>query len=427
MDGVISQHRSLPREIRVAIIGAGAMGKGLFYQTTITPGIRCVAVADIDLKRARACVESMERKHRVVNTLGELDQAVDEGTVAICEDGSLPATSGWVDVLLESSNSIIPAAHFSVMALQQGKHLILMNSGIDLLFGPRFRELAEQNGVVYTSCDGDQPGVIKRLVGEVRFWGFDLVMAGNIKGFLDRYSNATTIVPEADKRGIGYKMATAFTDGTQLNIEMSLVANALGLSTVRPGMSGPRAKHVREAFDLFDFTAIRERGEAVVDYLLGAEPDGGVFVVAYCDHQYQRRMMEYYKMGRGPFYLFYRPYHLVHVEAMRCVAEAVLEKRALLSPEHGFQTNVYAYAKRPLRKREKLDGIGGYTCYGLIDNCRDQAGTPGLPICLSEDVVVTRDFSRDEKILMSDIGYDPDRFDFRLHSEALEASRKIGP
>jgi predicted homoserine dehydrogenase-like protein len=138
-------------------------------------------------------------------------------------------------------------------------------------------------------------------------------MAGNIKGFLDRYSNPTAIVPEADKRGLGYRMATAYTDGTKLNVEMALLANGLGLSASRPGMTGPPARHVQDALRLFDLAATHERGEAVVDYVLGAQPGGGVFVVGFCDDPYQRRMMEYYKMGPGPFFLFSRPYHLCHV------------------------------------------------------------------------------------------------------------------
>ena len=409
----------LKTNIRVAIIGMGAMGKGLFYQCHITPGLECVAIADIRLERAVACAEWLKREYRVVRTLDDLHEAVRRGMVAVCEDGDLLARCEVVDALVEASNSIIPAGQFSLTALEHRRHLIMMNAEADLLFGPVLLQRAQDNGVTYTSCDGDQPGVIKRLVEDLQLWGFELVMAGNIKGFLDRYANPTTIIPEADKRNLDYKMATAYTDGTKLCIEMALVANGVGLSTRTPGMRGPRASQVQEVFSLFDFEALWQDKQPFVDYILGAEPGGGVFAVGYCDNDYQKAMLQYYKMGDGPFYLFYRPYHLCHVEAMACIAEAVLHQRALLQPTYGFRTDVYAYAKRDLRTGEKLDGIGGYHCYGLIENCTWNDGHAGLPICLAEDVTLKREVRQDEKIFLHDVSFDPERFDFALYFGAM--------
>jgi predicted homoserine dehydrogenase-like protein len=419
--------KELKTNIKVAIVGMGAMGKGLFYQCQITPGLECVAIADIRVERAVACVEGLKREYRIVRTLEALHEAVRRGLVAVCEDGELLARCESVDALIESSNSIIPAGQFSVTALEHGKHLILMNAEVDLLFGPALLQRAQDNGVVYTSCDGDQHGVIKRLVDDLQLWGFELVMAGNIKGFLDRYSNPTTIIPEADKRNLDYRMAAAFTDGTKLCIEMALVANGLGLATRQPGMYGPRASDVQEVFSLFDLEALWRDQQPFVDYILGAEPGGGVFAVGYCDNDYQKSMLRYYKMGDGPFYLFYRPYHLCHVEAMAGIAAAVLHKRALLHPTYGFRTNVYAYAKRDLRKGEKLDGIGGYHCYGLIENCTWNDSHAGLPICLAEDVTLERDVRQDEKILLNDVSFDPQRFDFALYAQAVKHSQPASP
>lgn len=398
------------------------MGKGLFYQCHITPGIECVVMADIKIERTMACAEWMRRDYRVVNNIDAMNQTIREEKIAICEDGDLAARCELVDVLIEASNSIGEAAQFSITALEHQKHLVLMNAEIDLIFGPYFLKLARENGVVYTSCDGDQHGVIKHLVDDLELWGFNLVMAGNIKGFLDRYSNPTKIVPEADMRHLDYKMATAYTDGTKLCTEMALVANALGLSTLVPGMHGPRVNHVKDVFNFFDLNVLWRRQQPVVDYILGAEPGGGVFAIGYCDDEYQQSMLFYYKMGQGPFYLFYRPYHLCHIEAIACVADAFLNRRSLLQPIHGFRTNVYAYAKRDLRKGEKLDGIGGYTCYGLIEDCPQNEDRQGLPSCLAEDVTLKRDIFKDEKILMSDIHDVHDRFDFTLYAKAVECS-----
>ena len=417
---LLNRLKALQSSMRVAIVGIGSMGKGLFYQCQITPGIECVAMVDIKVERAINCAVWMKRDYRVVDSLGAMEETIRQGGIAICEDGDLAAECGLVDVLIESSNSIGAAGQFSVTAIEHGKHVVLMNAEADLTFGPYLMDLAQSNGSVYTSCDGDQYGVIKHLIDDLQLWGFELVMAGNIKGFLDRYSNPTKIIPEADRRNLDYLMATAYTDGTKLCVEMALVSNAFGLCTLVPGMRGPRASHVRDVFHLFDFDRLWQDKQPFVDYILGAEPGGGVFTVGYCDDDYQKSMLSYYKMGEGPFYLFYRPYHLCHVEAMGCVAKAFLDGHSLLQPIHGFRTNVYAYAKRDLRKGEKLDGIGGYTCYGLIENCGQDKNPSGLPICLAEGVKLVRDVSRDEKIFMSDIESDPHRFDFVLYGRAMK-------
>ncbi len=407
------------------MIGAGAMGKGLFYQFHITPGIRCAGLADLDLRRAVACAEWLGTPYRIVTTPEAAAEAVSAGRVAVCADGRILAQCPVGDVLLETSSAIAPAARFVLDGIESGKHIVLMNAEVDLAFGPRLLERARERGVVYTSCDGDQHGVLARMVDELRLWGFEFVMAGNIKGFLDRYSNPTAIVPEADKRNLDYRMCTAYTDGTKLNIEMALLANGLGAKAPCTGMRGPAAREVNEVFDLFDFAALTAEGTPVVDYVLGAEPGGGVFAVGRCTNPYQRDMLHYYKRGRGPFFLFYRPYHLCHIEAVRCIAEAVLEKKALLQPDFGFRTNVYAYAKKDLPAGTVLDGLGGYCCYGLIENTVTRPADPGLPICLSEGVTLRRAIAKAERIATRDAAWDAGRFDFDLYDQALAASDRL--
>jgi predicted homoserine dehydrogenase-like protein len=421
MIDVLTRLKSLSRPIRVAIIGVGSAGKGLFYQCSVTPGIQCVALADLHVGKAVEAARAFGRTFRVVDQPADLEDAIQRGEVAICADGEMPARCESADVLIDASSAIADGGRFACAAIETGKDVVMMNAEADLIFGPYLMHLAQQKGVVYTSCDGDQPGCLRRLIDEVCLWGFELVMAGNIKGFLDRYSNPTKIIPEADKRFLDHKMCAGYTDGTKLSIEMALVANAFDLVTMVPGMHGPRATRLVEVFDLFDFAAIRAGGRGVVDYVLGSRPYGGVFVVGYCDNPYQQSMLGWFpsEVGQGPFYIFDRPYHLVHIEAMRCVAEAFLDRQPLLQPTHGFKTNVYAYAKRALRPGEKLDGVGGYTCYGLIENCADNRLRSGVPICLAENVVLRRDVAQDEKLFLEDVAYDPNRFDYRLYSQAV--------
>lgn len=398
------------------------MGKGLLYQSHITPGIECVAVCDIDIQRCINALTWLQLPYQVVNSPNEMYEAIARRSVAVCDDGLLVSRCEMLEVVIEASSSIGPVAKQAITALEHHKHLALVNSEIDLTFGPILSLIARKNGVICTSCDGDQHGVLKQMIDDIQLWGFELVMAGNIKGFLDRYANPTTIIPEADKRALDYRMCTAFTDGTKLNIEMAIIANAYDLTVKTPGMYGPRAAHVEEVFQSFNFDLLWKSRRPFVDYILGAEPGGGVFVIGYCDNPYQQEMLSYYKMGNGPYYLFYRPYHLCHIEAMGTILRYVANGRSFLSPAYGFQTNVYAYAKQKLDQGERLDGVGGYTCYGKIENLKDNIANPGLPICLSENVVLKCAIDKDQKILMTDTSCDPDRTDFELYTEALKQS-----
>ena len=353
-----------------------------------------------------------------------MHNAIRQGKLAICEDGNLAASCEDVDIFIEATNSTPAGGKFALTAIENNKHLIMMNYEADLMFGPYLMHLAEQSGLVYTVCDGDQPTVIKHLVDEIEFMGFQLVMAGNIKGYLDRHINPTSIIPEADKRNLGHKMCSSYTDGTKLCVEMAVLANGLGLSTAVPGMHGPRVKDINEIFEHFDFDTLWKNKQPLVDYILGAKPKGGIFAVGYTDNKYQQDRLPP-EMGPGPFYLFYRPYHLCHFETMVSVAEIALNKRPVLKPDFGFRTNVYSYAKRNIRKGEKLDGMGGYTCYGLIENCTDNEKDPGIPICLSDNVTLKHDTPKDEKIPLKNVSYDPDDFAFKLYLKAVEQSNKI--
>ncbi|MBN2884033.1 MAG: homoserine dehydrogenase, partial [Clostridia bacterium] len=402
----------------------GAMGKGILYQTLVTPGVECVVLCDINKKMLDDCVSTLSLNAEMAGTASSIGSIVDSGKTALCTDGMLAACYDGIDVLVEASSSITAGARYVLSAIENKKHVVLMNAEIDLLFGPLFLLRAREKGVIVSSCDGDQHGVIKQLIDDIKLWGFEPIMAGNIKGFLDRSSNPEKIIPEADKRHLDYKMCTAYTDGSKLSIEMAIVANALDMHTLKPGMLGPMATNVTEVLSLFDFDAIRKTRKPVVDYILGANPGGGVFAVGYHENPYQSFMMEYYKMGKGPYYLFYRPYHLCHVESIASIVSPVINGCSLLEPTYGFRTNVFAYAKKALTCGTKLDGIGGHCCYGQIENTIN-GKHPGLPLGLAENVAIIRDIKEGEPIMMTDIDYPANREDFSYFEQAISASEKI--
>ncbi len=427
MSDLLARLQALPSPIPFVLAGCGSAGKGILYQSMITPGVRCLGVADVDPGKAWETARALGLEPLAVDSEGGLAEAVRRGRLAVCEDAGLLARSEAASVFLDASSALAEAAAFDAEALRRGKHLVMMNSEADLAFGPWFLELARRRGVVYTSCDGDQPAALMRLHRETSLWGFQTVMAGNIKGYLRRSANPVDIVPEAAKRGLDPKMCAAYTDGTKLGVEQALIANALGLRTAAPGMLGPRTDDLMEVFDLFDFASLWRDRIGLTDYVLGPRPKGGVFLIGFNEDPYQKSMLDWFpsETGPGPFYLFSRPYHLVHIEAMATVAEAVLDGEAILAPWKGFRTDVYAYAKRGLRSGQSLDGIGGHDAYGLIENCADQAGREGLPMTLSEGLVLKRDVAQDERILWSDVEIPGGRADVRAYDLAREASRRL--
>ena len=279
MTDTLSRLRALPQKIRVGLIGVGNIGKGIVYQTSATPGMECVAIADLYLEKATSWAARLKRDYLVVDNLSEMHAAIQRGKLAVCSDGNLIARCDLMDVLVDSTSSVTGGLQFAMAAISNHKHVVMMNSEADLIFGPYLMTQARREGVVYTSADGDQHTVLKRLINEIELWGFQTVMAGNMKGFLDRSSNPTAIIPEADIRFLDYKMCTSYTDGTKLNIEMALTANSISGRTVVPGMLGPRIKDIYDVFKYFDFRSLWDEKTPLVDYVLGAYPPGGVFVV----------------------------------------------------------------------------------------------------------------------------------------------------
>ncbi|AZQ67627.1 homoserine dehydrogenase [Silicimonas algicola] len=419
----------LERPIAVCVVGIGSIGNGLAYQLHHTPGFKLAGIADINLEKALKCAERLGLSYRVVESAKELAESQVAGDVAVSADGALIAGMEDADVMIEASNAVIGGARHAEAAISSGNHVVMMNYEAELMYGPHLLQRARAAGLIYTCADGDQPTVIKTLVDEIVFWGFEPVMLGNMKGFHDLYSDPTKIAPEADKRNLDHKMCASYTDGSKLGVEMAVVANALGGRVARPGMTGPRIASIHNIFEAFDFTAMWQPGDApIVDYVLGARPVGGVFVIGHTPEEFQQFTLSWYPpdMGPGPFYLFYRPYHLGHIEALRCVAEAVLDSTARLAPWTGLRTNVVCYAKRDLKAGDVLDGMGGYLTYGFVENLdeADSLGGEGVPQLICDGLELKREIKKDARILMSDCAARPDDERFSLYRDSLVIGAK---
>mgnify|MGYP002153772984 CR=1 FL=1 len=323
------------------------------------------------------------------------------------------------DVLVEATPTIIEAALLVIRAVEEKTHVVLMNSEVDQTFGRLLAKRAEADGVILTSDAGDQHGVLVRTVNDIRHMGFEVVMAGNNKGFLNRYANPESIKDEAAKRRLSFGQCVAYTDGTKLAIEMALVANAVGLDLLETGMIGPRVDSVKAALEVFDLARARKLG-GVVDYVLGAEPGGSVFVIGYSDDQEDRFYMNYYKMGAGPYYLFVRPYHLCHFETPLAIRGIMEHGRPILVQKRRI-LEVGCRAKIDLRLGTKLEGIGGRHVYGVLEK------PGGLPIGMVEGTILVKSKRRDEAIGWDDVEFPRDDPRLPLWEEQirLEAGNDI--
>jgi len=405
------------RPVRTAIVGAGYMGRGVALQIiSAFAGMKLVAISNRNIAEAdRAYRQAGIDSVTTVTSVGGLEEAIERGDYCITDDAMLLCRAAHIDAVIEATGEIEFGARVTLAAISHGKHVILMNAELDATIGPLLKVHADRAGVVITNADGDQPGVVMNLLRFVRTIGYRPVLAGNIKGLQDHYRTPETQKGFAEQNKQKPKMVTSFADGTKISMEMAVVANATGFGVGTRGMYGPRCKHVTEALNLFPAEQMLNGG--LVDYVLGAEPGPGVFVIGYNEDPIKQQYAHYFKMGDGPFYMFYVPYHLPHLEAPITVARAVLFGDAAVAPLGAPVCEVLTMAKRDLKAGETLDGIGGFTCYGVLENASVSRANHLLPMGLSEGCRVARDIPKDRPLSYDDVELPPGRLCDELREE----------
>ena len=381
VDAALQQRHEVGKPIRVGMIGAGFMGRGIALQMcNYVHGMKLVAIANRHLDGARrAYAEAGIDRTRTVENLAQMEDAVRKGEYAVTEDALLLCEAEGIDAVIEVTGAIEFGAKVVLKAIENGKHVVMMNAELDGTIGPILKVYAEKAGVVVTNADGDQPGVIMNLYRFVKGIGVRPVLCGNIKGLQDPYRNPTTQEGFARKWGQNPQMVTSFADGTKISFEQAIVANATGMRVAKRGMYGPTVPpgtSIKEAVNWYPLDALLE-GPGIVDYVVGAEPGPGVFVLGTHDHPKQKHYLNLYKLGEGPLYCFYTPYHLCHFEVPNTVARAVLFNDAAITPLAGPLVDVVATAKIDLTAGQVLDGMGCYMTYGQCENS-DVARREGL-------------------------------------------------
>jgi predicted homoserine dehydrogenase-like protein len=419
VDNALQAREADGRPIRVALLGAGFMSRGLAnHIVNTTPGIRLVGVFNRHIQRAfDLCQYAGASDVAAPTTQQETDVAIREGKVVVTDDAFLLARSNGIDVLVDVTGSVEFGAHVILEAFRYKKDVVLLNAEIDATIGPILQVYARKHGAIISACDGDEPGVQINLYRWVKGLGLTPRVIGNVKGLQDPYRNPTTQKGFAEKWGQNPAMVTSFADGSKISFEQAIVANATGFVVRSRGMSrGMEYKgDVMQIGKIYDAEEIRKLG-GVVDYVVGT-PLTKVFVLAEHLDRKQQHYLNLYKMGDGPLYPFFTPYHLVHFEVPTAVARVALFRDSVARPLGGPVVEVCAVAKTELKAGETLDDYGMYMTYGEAVNADEMCRHRYLPEGLVEGCVLTRDIPKDSVITYNDVILPANRLADQLRAE----------
>jgi predicted homoserine dehydrogenase-like protein len=419
VDHALKARQAEGNPIRVGIIGAGFMTQGLTNQIHQSiPGMEVVAISNRKPERARKIYQYAGRENVVeVTSQSELDKSIKANLPAITDDAFLLTRSAFVDVIVDVTGSVEFGAQVALDAFKHHKDVVLMNAEIDATIGPILQVYAKKYGVILSACDGDEPGVQMNLCRWVRGLGLVPRVIGNIKGLQDPYRNPTTQKGFAEKWGQNPAMVTSFADGSKISFEQSIVANATGFKVRSRGMSRGLEYRgdIMQIGKLYDIDEARELG-GIIDYVVGT-PLTKVFVLAEHTDPKQRMYLNLYKMGDGPLYPFFVPYHLVHFEVPSSIARVVLFRDSVAPPIAGPVVEVCAVAKRDLKAGEVLDDYGMYMTYGEAVNTDEMRTQRYLPEGLVEGCRLRKDIQKDAVLTYADVDLPADRIADRLRAE----------
>ncbi len=426
VDTALARREAEGRPIQVGIVGAGFQGAAIIRQiVTATPGMRVAAVANRNIGKAVEAFTVLGIEPTVCNGRSAINAAIASGQPAVTEDAVGLAGADGIDVVVEVTGSVDYAAEVVLAAITAGKHVVQMNAELDGTVGPILKQRADAAGVIYSFSDGDQPGVQMNLFRFVRSIGVTPVLCGNIKGLHDPYRNPTTQKPFAERWGQKPAMVASFADGTKISYEQAIVANGTGFKVARRGMIGPDfsggdpyAPLVPLEETVASFAEhLSAGGPGIVDYVVGARPGPGVFILGTHDDPRQRHFLNLYKLGSGPYFCFHTPYHLCHFEVPISIARAALFGDAVLAPRGGPEVGVIAVAKIDLSPGDVITEFGGYHAYGVAENSEIIAQDRLLPLGIALGCRVIRRVAKDSVLTFADVEIPPGRVVDRLYAE----------
>ena len=405
VDKALEKREKNKNPIKVGMIGAGEMAKGMMNQLFhYTPGMELVAVYNRNPARVEEALKALNiLDFGFTNDIEKAKHLRESGKIWITSDINLFLSLSEIEVVVESTGAIAFGAETILKAFEKGKHVLSFNAELDSTLGPILNHKAKSLGVKYALGDGDQPGVTMNLYRYVKSMGFEPLVCGNIKGMLDHYRTPETQKTFAANWGMDPWMATNFADGTKVAFEQSCIANATGMKVAKRGMYGyASSDHVDNLTHLYDVDELRKKG-GIVEMIVGAKPSPGVFVYASAKDPYSIKYLNYGKLGNGPLYSFYVPYHLLFFDIASSICRLIDFDDPVIVSKNGPLVDVITIAKTDLKPGDKLDGIGGFKAYGLCENHDVVMEQNLLPMGLSEGCILKKDIKKDSPITWNDI------------------------
>ncbi len=414
------------RPIGVGLIGAGKFGTMFLAQARLTTGLNITGIADLDVGRAEAsCALAGWPAEQYVR--GDLADAGNGGPTTLGDDAGALIANPAVEVIIDATGHPPAGIAHCLKAIDEGKHVVMVNVEADVVAGPLLAKKAAAAGVVYSLAWGDQPALIAEHVDWARACGFKVVCAGKGTRYLPQYHGLT---PETvwdvlkqylqvdESSDINPKMFNSFLDGTKSGIEMTAVCNATGLKPQADGLMFPPASR----FELADICKPESAGgvlsaDGTTECVSSMYRDGsdvphnlvmGTFVVIEGETEYAQECFRQYHMLQdetGQFAALYRPTHMIGLELGISVASAALRGEPTGAPLC-FNSDVVATAKRPLKAGEVLDGEGGYMVWGKQMPAATSLQLGGLPLGLAQGVKLSRDISEGARLTWSDVEID---------------------
>jgi predicted homoserine dehydrogenase-like protein len=389
------------RPVRIGLIGAGQMGTDILVQVAQMRGLEVEAAADAvpDVVLAACTVAGNgPRAPQLVAGAAEVASAIGKGRLAVAPSFRDVCTASGVDVIIDATGNPNVGSEVALTAIAAGKHMVMMNVEADVTIGAYLAAQAARAGVVYTLGAGDEPTATMELVNFVRSLGYPVVAAGKGKNNAFRIdATPDQYEAEARRRNMNPRMLVEFVDGSKTMVEMVALANATGLVPDIPGMHGPDAPLAT----LDTVFCPREDGgllsrKGVVDFTVAKGVAPGVFCVAEMRHPRLRERMNDLGLGKGPYYTYYRPYHLTSLEVPLSAAAAVLFGQSHMRPLPVPSAEVGARAKRDLAPGETLDAIGQYGYRGFALSRADAQAQRALPLGIAQGARVTQRIGRGE-------------------------------
>jgi len=412
------------KPLRIGIVGAGQMGRGLASQIVSMKGMRPAVLADRTLAKAKKAFTQAGlvegRDFAVAETVEEGDKLLEAGRFVATENTELPAMCRAVDCTVDATGVPEAGAKIAMDAIRNKKHIVMLSVETDVCIGPLLYKAACDAGVIYSGSAGDEPGAVMELYDFADALGFEVRVIGKGKNNpVDYDCTPDTVQEEAVRRGMSPKMLCAFKDGTKTMVEMTAMANATGFLPDIPGGHGAAGR----VEDLPDLLSLKSEGRGgilsryrTVEYINGIAP--GVFLVFSTDLPAVQHELEYISMGSGPNYVLYRPYHLISLETPLTAAKACLDGVPSIVPRSGLVAETIAVAKRDLRAGEKLDGIGGFTIRGIFISAVEARGYNALPLALvNKNTTVKQDVQKGDLICYDDVILDESSFILQLRKK----------